>query len=124
MSFFDWADIPLSIAKIFKYLSKSEADVFQWIANRWFEFFAVFFFLTRNCLYNYVVYAAWADLSDDWVNRGCQYLLILLVFLQTYWFALIIKVAVQQAENDGNADDIREIDDDPSGATKETKKDR
>ena len=120
MSFFDWADLPLMVAKVFKYMSQSESDVFQWIANRFFEFFAVCFFLTRNCIYNYVVYAAWADLNNDWVNRGCQYLLILLVLLQTYWLVLIIRVAVIRAENDGNADDIREFDEPPTKKKKKT----
>mmetsp|Transcript_134296 Transcript_134296/g.199858 ORF Transcript_134296/g.199858 Transcript_134296/m.199858 type:complete len:333 (+) Transcript_134296:175-1173(+) len=119
MFFFDWADIPLLSAKICKYLSKSPDDLFQFTANRLFEFFAVLYFCTRNCYYNYVVYAAWADLSSDWVNRGCQYLLLLLVVLQTYWLILIIRVAIRQAENNGNAADIR---DEPAEGLKTAKK--
>jgi hypothetical protein len=117
MFFFDWADLPLLYAKIVKFMSKSPDDIFQYTANRLFEVFTVVFFCTRNGYYNYVVYAAWADLSSDWVNRGCQYLLLLLVVLQTYWFVLLIKAAIRQAENNGNAADIR---DDPSETRKKT----
>eukprot|EP00934_Nitzschia_sp_Nitz4_P005423 Nitzschia sp. Nitz4//scaffold44_size153857//124175//125354//NITZ4_002742-RA/size153857-augustus-gene-0.25-mRNA-1//-1//CDS//3329552220//5413//frame0 len=108
MFFFDWADIPLLSAKICKYLSKHPDDTFQFIANRLFETFAVVFFLTRNGYYNYVVFCAWMDLTSDWVNRGCQYLLLLLVVLQTYWLWLIIAAVIRQQKNGGNAEDVRE----------------
>ena len=111
MFFFDWADLPLLLAKMCKYISKDPNDMLRWVANRLFESFAVLFFLTRNCYYSYVVYCAWMDLTNDMVNRGCQYLLNVLVVLQTYWMYLIVQVAIRQAENGGNAEDIREVPD-------------
>ncbi|KAL3904823.1 MAG: hypothetical protein SGILL_009919 [Bacillariaceae sp.] len=110
MFFFDWADIPLLLAKACKYVSKSNTDLCQLAANRLFEFFAVLFFATRCVLYNYVVYAAWMDLTNDWVNRVCQYLLLLLVALQTYWMGLIINAAVRISNNGGVAEDARDDD--------------
>jgi hypothetical protein len=112
MFFFDWADIPLLSAKICKYLSKDPKDDVQWVANRFFEMFAVLFFLTRNVYYTYVVYCAWMDLTNDMVNRGCQYLLIVLFILQTYWLFLVIQAVGRQQQNDGNVEDVREDNDD------------
>jgi TLC domain len=110
MFFFDWADIPLLCAKACKYLSHHPQDSFQYFANRLFEVFAVLFFATRCVYYNYVVYAAWMDLSNDWVNRSCQYLLLALVALQTYWMGLIVKAAVRISNNGGVAEDERDDD--------------
>jgi ceramide synthetase len=108
MFFFDWADIPLLSAKICKYLSKHQDDAFQFVANRLFETFAVTFFLTRNCYFNYVVYSFWMDMNSDWANRGCLYLLVLLVGLQTYWLYLIVMAVIRQHENGGVAEDPRD----------------
>lgn len=108
MYFFDWADIPLLCAKLCKYLSKDPNDSYQFAANRLFECFGVLFFLTRIVYYDYVVVAAWMDLSSDFVNRGCQYLLLLLVVLQTYWLGLIVQALIRQKENGGKIEDIRE----------------
>jgi TLC domain len=95
MFFFDWADIPLLAAKGCKYLSKNPTDAFEFVARRLFEVFAVLFVVTRVIYYNYVVYCALVDLSDDWVNRSCQSLLLVLVCLQTYWLTLIINALVR-----------------------------
>ena len=108
MFFFDWADIPLLAAKIFKYLSLQKGDFCQNAANRLFEVFALLFFLTRNVYYTYVVYCAWMDIPGNMTNRICQYMLIALVVLQTYWIGLIIQAAVRQSKNDGNIEDVRE----------------
>lgn len=110
MFFFDWADIPLLAAKLFKYLSKHPRDLFQFCANRLFEAFALCFLLTRNVYYNYVVYAALADLEANFVNRSCQALLIMLVGLQTYWLYLIFKAVERQQRRGGNIEDVREKD--------------
>jgi hypothetical protein len=110
MFFFDWADIPLLCAKAAKYLSKDPKDAFQYTANRLFEVFAVLFFLTRNVCYNYVVYAAWMDLSNDWVNRSCQYPLLILAGLQTYWLNIVIQAALRISSNGGNVEDARDED--------------
>lgn len=108
MFFFDWADIPLLSAKLFKYLSKDSKDAFQFIANRLFESFAVLFILTRNGYYNYVVYAAWKDAGSDFDTRVMQYLLLALVVLQTYWLHLLIAAVIQQKKNGGIVEDVRE----------------
>jgi hypothetical protein len=110
MFFFDWADIPLLCAKAFKYLSKSPHDSFQYTANRLFEVFTVLFFITRCVCFNYVVYATWCDLSNDWVDRVCKYLLLVLVVLQTYWMGLVIKAAIRISKNGGVAEDSRDDD--------------
>jgi hypothetical protein len=108
MFFFDWADIPLLSAKTCKYLSKDPQDNFQFAANRLFETFAVLFFVTRNCYYNYVVYCCWMDLPDELASRRVQYLLLPLVGLQTYWLYLVIMAVKRQRQNGGNAEEIRE----------------
>jgi hypothetical protein len=110
MFFFDWADIPLLCAKACKYMSKDPKDAFQTTANRLFEIFAVLFFLTRNVWYNYIVYAVWMDLSNDWMNRCCKYLLLILAALQTYWLYLVIKAARRISRNQGNVEDVRDDD--------------
>lgn len=110
MFFFDWADIPLLFAKLFKYLSKDPKDNFQFAANRLFEVFAVLFFLTRNVCYTYVAYCALMDLASDFVSWYCQVLLVTLVGLQTYWFVLVIKAVIRQKQNDGVIEDVREED--------------
>ena len=111
MFFFDWGDIPLLSAKLFKYLSKDPSDFCQFAANRLFEAFAVCFFLTRNCFYNYVVYAAIRDLESTTVTMSCQALLVALVALQTYWLLLIIQAVKRQKDNGGVVEDVREKDD-------------
>lgn len=119
MFFFDWADIPLLSAKACKYLSQDPSDTYQQVANRLFEVFAVLFFATRNCYFNYVVYCAWMDLSDAFVDQVCQWLLTVLVGLQTYWMYLIVKLAIKISENGGVAEDSR--DDDLSSEKKKDK---
>ena len=56
MFFFDWADPFLLVAKALVYLSRKPTDMYQWWADRLFETFAVAFFLTRNLMFNYVVF--------------------------------------------------------------------
>jgi hypothetical protein len=114
MCFFDYADPPLLVAKTCKYLSEGRrlhqqqpptVDLFQVVANRLFELFAVLFFLTRNGLYNYVVYV---------ISRDLGYLpfftpfLILLAMLQTYWLYLLIQAVIRQIQNGGVVEDVRE----------------
>lgn len=108
MFFFDWADVPLLAAKLCKYLSKDPKDMFQFVANRLFEAFAVCFFLTRNGYFNYVVYCVISDLPPCFVNYYCKVLLVALIVLQTYWFWLIVKAVIRQRENGGAVEDVRE----------------
>ena len=111
MFFFDWADIPLLSAKLCKYLSKDPKDMLQFVANRFFEVFAVCFFLTRNAYFNYVAYAAVSDLPFNNANVFVRILLIALALLQTYWMGLIVKAVIRQHENDGVIEDVREKED-------------
>ncbi|KAG7366301.1 TLC domain containing protein [Nitzschia inconspicua] len=110
MFFFDWADIPLLCAKACKYLSEDPQDILQIIANRLFEFFAVLFFATRCVFFNYVVYCVWMNPSDTRIFDWCKYLLLILVGLQTYWMALIVRMAVRISKNGGVAEDSRDDD--------------
>eukprot|EP00977_Amphora_coffeiformis_P028025 scaffold34685_cov183-Amphora_coffeaeformis.AAC.5 len=106
MFFFDWADPPLLLAKCCKYMSSKPTDWFQFVANRLFEVFAVTFFLSRNVIYNFVTYTFFVTLPKDAIYE--RIFLVLLVLLQTYWFALIVNAVVRRAENDGNVEDVRE----------------
>jgi len=115
MFFFDWADPPMLIAKSLVYLSKQPTDVYQICADLLFEDFAVTFFLTRNLLFNYVVYEClWRqdfaifDILPKAQVVLLKSLLVVLVLLMTYWLYLIIKTAIFQLFNRGNVDDIRE----------------
>ena len=108
MFFFDWGDIPLLVAKSCKYLSKKPNDTFQWLANRFFEIFAVVFFVTRCCIYSYVVWSGLFDLPKNYKGNTSRMLLVVLLFLQIYWMGLIVKAAQRQKKNSGNIEDVRE----------------
>jgi hypothetical protein len=113
--FFDWADPPLLIAKALVYLSKETTDIYQFLADRLFELFAVGFFLTRNVLFSYVVYEC-LRYDDQKLRTRIPYkqivflktLLVVLALLMVFWLVLIIKAAIHQGSNKGNVDDIRE----------------
>jgi hypothetical protein len=98
MFFFDWANIPLLGSLLCKNLSKDPHDTLQYTANRLFELFALIFFATRNILYSYVVYAAVLDLPANYKGHISRTLLVILVFLQTYWMHLVIQAAIRQAK--------------------------
>lgn len=111
MFFFEWVDIPLLSAKIFKYLSKDPKDMHQMLANRLFELFAVTFFLTRVCWFNFVVVRVLIDLPVNTTNRIVECLLLTLVGLQTYWMYLIVVAVQRQTKSGGIIEDVREKDD-------------
>ena len=106
MVFFDWTDPPLLTAKSLKYLSRHESDIFQRLANALFIVFALIFILTRNVLYNFVVYVGVRDLPD-WAVTS-KVLLVALALLQTYWFYLLLQVVVKQIQSGGVVSDVRE----------------
>jgi hypothetical protein len=106
MFFFDWADPPLLLAKSCKYLTQGDKDSYQWAANRLFEVFAFLFILTRNIMYNFVVFYPLRDMPRSAVPH--RILLVLLVLLQTHWCLLIIKAVQRQSKNEGRVDDVRE----------------
>eukprot|EP00913_Durusdinium_trenchii_P011070 g10392.t1 len=82
-------------------------NLWQFFADRLFEFFAVLFF------YFDVNYAA----------KFCILLLYLLMVLQLYWFGLILKVAVKLMRGQG-AEDIRSDDEDEAPKSPGQSKDR
>lgn len=108
MFFFDWADLPLLSAKASKYLSISGDDMYQYIANRLFEIFAVVYTVTRNVMYNFVVYTALRDLPSNNSGNTARALLVMLAALQTYWLTLLYEAVMRQIANGGNAEEIRE----------------
>ncbi|CAJ1961853.1 unnamed protein product [Cylindrotheca closterium] len=110
MFFFDWADIPLQCAKASKYLSVEPKDFYNYVANRLFELFAITYFLTRNCMFNFVVYTALRDLPDTSSGATARILLVMLAAIQTFWLTLLIKAVKKQIANGGNVEDIREED--------------
>ena len=134
MILIDPADVPLHVAKMFKYVADARARrdeklaaVCTFCADRIFELFAVFFLVTRVCMYPYVCWSAHVE-ATRYFPKGlpewtCVALLWTLYALQCYWFFLIIKVAVRMMMT-GKAEDVRsddELDDDDDPAP--TKKD-
>lgn len=124
MFFFDYADPPLLIAKAMVYLSRKRMDMYQFMADRLFELFAVAFFVTRNIMFNYVAYVILAydhQLTSSMPFRQVVFLksmIVVLVILMTFWLGLIIKAAIYQKSNRGNADDIREFSSDSEAKKK------
>jgi hypothetical protein len=110
MFFFDWADPFILLAKACKYLSIDSSDVFQFMADRLFEIFAVVFFLTRNVMYSYVVYAALTDehQEETTTRKILNTLLVVLALLMKYWLFLIIQAVIHRCGNKGKVEDIRE----------------
>jgi hypothetical protein len=108
MFFFDWADLPLLTAKACKYLSLDSKDLWQYIANRLFEVFALVYTATRSIMYNFVVYIALRDLPYTQSGHIARTLLVMLAALQTFWLTLLFKAVKKQIANGGNVEDIRE----------------
>jgi len=121
MFFFDWADPFILLAKACKYLSDDSSDIYQFMADRLFEMFAVVFFLTRNGMYSYVVYAALTDeLQENTVTRtALNTLLVVLALLMKYWLFLIGQAVIHRSGNMGKVEDIRE--DAPQNGKQKTK---
>ena len=108
MFFFDWADLPLQSAKAFKYLSLDPKDFYNYVASRLFELFAITYFLTRNVMFNFVVYTAVKDLRASTSGQIGKTLLVMLAAIQTFWLTLLVKAVKKQIANGGNVEDIRE----------------
>eukprot|EP00403_Amphidinium_massartii_P014495 CAMPEP_0178426556 /NCGR_PEP_ID=MMETSP0689_2-20121128/29294_1 /TAXON_ID=160604 /ORGANISM="Amphidinium massartii, Strain CS-259" /LENGTH=344 /DNA_ID=CAMNT_0020048243 /DNA_START=59 /DNA_END=1093 /DNA_ORIENTATION=- len=124
MVLLDPADVPLHIAKMFKYGADAggpRSAKFQFVADRLFEIFAVVFFISRLVLYPYTCWSAkdesidvWSkEVGRQWEHDAAEWLAVILLFtllvLQVYWFALIIRVAITMART-GKADDVRSDD--------------
>ena len=122
MLLLDPADVPLHLAKMFKYVSdaresrdKKLAQRCTFCADRVFELFALVFLVTRIAMYPYVCWSAHVE-ATRYFPKGlpewtCVALLWTLYGLQCYWFYLIIKVAVRMLAT-GRAEDVRSDDED------------
>merc|ERR1712032_904793 len=114
MVLLDPADVPLHLAKLCKYIADAKGlYIWQFIADRLFEMFALVFFVTRLVCYGYVCWSAHIE-ATRYFPKGlpewtCVGLLYTLLALQLYWFFLIIKVAVKLIRG-LNADDPRSDD--------------
>merc|ERR1712079_96173 len=92
---------------------ESKNKLWQFVADRLFEVFAVMFFITRLLFYSYVCWSAHIEATrffpkgpPEWT---CDALLYTLLLLQMYWFMLIMKVALNMLRgreaNDPRSDD-------------------
>lgn len=110
MLYFDWADPPLLVAKCCRHLSKAKHDFFDILGTRLFEIFVITFLLTRNGIYNYMLYRA---LRPETFPVSIEYhviqaFLVALALLQTYWLVMIVQ-AIMRMLKTGNVDDVRDI---------------
>jgi hypothetical protein len=110
MFLLDCADPPLHIAKQFKYCSRSKKDWPQFMADRWFEIFAVTFIVSRDVFYPYVVWSCTMEHKEHFVTElstnVCNGLLWILLVLQFYWTSLIFLAVYNQMVK-GGIEDIR-----------------
>lgn len=93
----DPADVPLHLAKACKYAGDGrKSKFFIFMADRFFELFAICFFFTRLGMFAYIIWSSTFEgrIKCNWTayqNFALSMLYILYV-LQWYWFSLIIKV--------------------------------
>lgn len=111
MVLMDPGDVPLHTAKLCKYMhAVTNKKIWEFLANRLFEFFGVIFFLTRLVAHGYVCWSAHIEATRYFKKTpaawACVALLELLLALQIYWFSLIIQVAIRRAKG-GQTTDIR-----------------
>mmetsp|Transcript_40191 Transcript_40191/g.87839 ORF Transcript_40191/g.87839 Transcript_40191/m.87839 type:complete len:648 (-) Transcript_40191:99-2042(-) len=124
MVLLDPADVPLHLAKLCKYIAMATTGsrhIWQIVADRLFEIFAVVFLVTRLVLYSYVCWSAHVEASDHFTKGfpewACVALLYTLLLLQVYWFFLIVKVAVKLLSGEG-VEDPRSDDEDETSRKK------
>eukprot|EP00439_Symbiodinium_sp_Y106_P053402 s4713_g7.t1 len=143
MVLLDPADVPLHLAKLdcpkklCKYTAEQlKINMWQFVADRLFEFFAVLFAVTRLIIYDpeWAVQDAAARIrrsahiesaayfKHSFAATVCVVLLYLLMVLQVYWFGLILKVAIRLLQGHG-VEDIRSDDEDEEPEKKDSKKD-
>jgi len=114
MILFDPADVPLHVAKQFKYLGQ------QTLADISFAAFFLLFLVMRMILYPFVVYSCTYESKEVFshsfgvsVGLACIYVLAL---LNCYWFFLILRVLIKLAMG-GVVEDIRSDDEDEDGVS-------
>jgi len=116
MLLFDPADVPLHMAKMCVYISEArKSSIWKFFADRFFEVFAVLFFVTRIPMFGYIIYSVIAEspkhlasLSAGWY--ACVGLLLTLLALQTFWFGLIVKAVVRMMLDGAECGDDRSDD--------------
>ena len=105
----DPADVPLHLAKMFKYAGHA------FCADRFFELFALMWLVMRLMMYPYICWSAHIEREQVLGFSGakeltCVGLLYILLGLQVYWFHLIIRTAIRMMR-EGAASDVRSDDD-------------
>jgi ceramide synthetase len=120
MVLLDPADVPLHVAKQFKYVGDARPGTetqkrMQAGADFFFVVFMLLFAVMRLGLYPYVVWSAHVE-ARRYFAFGvgawtCISLLYVLLCLQVYWFWLILKVAIKVITS-GAAEDVRSDDED------------
>jgi len=129
MALLDPADVPLHTAKQFKYIGDARGGavkpLFQNLADVCFYVFGASFFVMRLVLYPYIVWSAHFEAARyfeyDAGAWACVVLLYILLLLQVYWFALIVKVAIKAAKG-GEAQDVRSDDEEEEDDKQKKKK--
>jgi ceramide synthetase len=113
MFLLDCADPPLHIAKQFKYCAVDMKSWPQFMADRFFELFAVSFIASRDIVFPYIWWSAMFEGRDyfthDLGTHACNALLTILLLLQVYWTSLIF-IAVYNQILKGGIEDIRSDD--------------
>ena len=128
MALLDPADVPLHVAKQFKYVGDARGGKTQKImqtgADIFFVVFMLLFAVMRLGLYPYVVWSSTFEGPRHFTYGAgayaCVALLFVLLGLQVYWFALILKVAIKVITS-GAADDVRSDDEDEEDEPKKKK---
>eukprot|EP00931_Biecheleriopsis_adriatica_P104216 TRINITY_DN78913_c0_g1_i1.p1 TRINITY_DN78913_c0_g1~~TRINITY_DN78913_c0_g1_i1.p1 ORF type:complete len:358 (-),score=57.11 TRINITY_DN78913_c0_g1_i1:49-1086(-) len=124
MVLLDPADLPLHLAKLCKYTAEAtQRGVWQFLADRLFEVFALLFFVTRLVMFGYVCWSSHIESKNYFPHTvaatSCVLLLYLLMVLQIYWFCLILKVAMTLLRGQ-NVEDPRSDDEDEPAKTKKS----
>jgi ceramide synthetase len=128
MALLDPADVPLHVAKQFKYVGDARGGKTQKImqtgADIFFVVFMLLFAVMRLGLYPYVVWSSTFEGPRHFQYGAgayaCVALLFVLLGLQVYWFALILKVAIKVITS-GAAEDVRSDDEDEEDEPKKKK---
>jgi ceramide synthetase len=127
MVLLDPADVPLHVAKLCKYTAESRPNMdgkpnttWQWGADRFFELFALVFFVMRLVMYPYVCWSSHFEAARYFTYNtaawACVALLELLLVLQVYWFTLLVKAAINMWKKGGIEDirsDLSDAEEDP-----------
>jgi hypothetical protein len=136
MVVFDCADIFLHSAKLCKYCEEacdeSQArarTIFASLADVLFGLFALTFFLTRICVFSYLVYSVTVEsftfmsvekdfykglFSVSKATHVCVVLVWALCVLQWFWFNLLVKLIIKTVQGDelkDNRSDLEDLDD-------------